>query len=231
MQTLALSPPETLRIGANNDYVLSRLVLVLRVLMPARTRNGVIPGRFVFALACCIGLGLSFTSQARAGFVFDFAPRNTFQVINTNADGSVTAQSNLISLTGGNNGSGLAGTTDYVATALASGTLNFNWTYSSLDLPTLDFAGYLLSNNFFPLADTDGQSGTGTFAVNTGDKFGFRVGTADNTGEPGVLTVTPVAGNAVPEPRTTFILLMVISLTIVSRFWFERTVHLAGDHA
>jgi hypothetical protein len=175
----------------------------------------------ILALAL-IGLLSSFAPTARAAFLFDFAPQNSFSLVNTNADGSVTVQSNSIMLTGGNNGGGGPGTTDFLGTAVSSGTVSFNWSYSSLDSPGFDFAGYLLNGSFFPLADTDGQSGvspcpTCSFHVNTGQSFGFRVGTADNQGEPGVLTVTAAATSAVPEPGTASTLLLVIGITVAAR--------------
>jgi hypothetical protein len=137
--------------------------------------------------------------QATAATIYDFAPSG-FKLSNTNADGFVNALPNGFVLTGGNNGSGEPGTTDYTAVSTGTGIVQFNWSYSSLDLPTLDYAGYLVNNNFVLLADTDGLSGAGMFSVTTGDSFGFRVGTADNTGEPGVLTVTSTS--TVPEPGT-----------------------------
>jgi hypothetical protein len=170
-----------------------------------------------------VGSLSSFAPAARAAFLFGFAPQNSFSLVNTNADGSVTVQSNSIVLTGGNNGSGNPGTTDFVGTAVSSGTVNFNWSYSSLDVPGFDFAGYLLNGNFFPLADTDGQFGvspcaTCSFHINTGQSFGFRVGTADNQGEPGILTVTAAAvTSAVPEPGTASTLLLVTGITVVGR--------------
>ena len=170
--------------------------------------------RLRFAFVCTLGILLCLASEARAGFIFDFAPQNAFTLVNTNADGSVNVQPNSITLTGGNDLSLNPGTTDYLATASTSGTVNFDWSYSSLDLPTFDFAGYLLNSNFFPLADTDGQSGTATFSVLAGQSFGLRVGTVDNSGEPGLLTVTsPVS--AVPEPGAAPILSLLIAIGAV----------------
>lgn len=180
--------------------------------------------RFLMIPVCLLGLA----AQSRAGFIYDFAAQNTFQVFNTNADGSVITQSLSFVLTGGNNGSMAFGTTDYVATATSGGTVNFNWSYSTCsstdppvcDDPTFDFAGYLVNGSFFSLADTNGQSGIGAFAVSPGDTFGFRVGTVDNTGEPGILTIT----GDVPEPATSLMLLFVLGMMIaIRRGKSERT--------
>src|SRR5271165_2237166 len=192
---------------------------------PAKSsRKGVVPvgarracSRSTFVLVASFVCALSLAPQARAGFIFDFAPQNAFQLVNTNADGVVMAKSQGLVLTGGNNGSGNPGTTDYLAVALNSGTVNFGWSYASLDMPTFDFAGYLLNSTFSPLADTDGMSGVGAFTVSAGESFGFRVGTADNTGEPGILTVTSASTSAVPEPATAAMMLVVLGLVSLKR--------------
>src|SRR5262249_20197159 len=116
---------------------------------------------------------------------------NAFALFNNNADGSAISPDGGLSviLTGGNNGSGLTGTTDLVTTANASGVIAFSYMYSSLDTPGFDWAGYLIGNLFTQLADTDGQAGTASFTVSTGDIFGFRVETFDNTQEPGVFAI------------------------------------------
>ena len=103
-------------------------------------------------------------------------------------------------MVGGNDGTGLPGTTDMLINAAASGTVQFDYLYNSLDLPGLDAAGYLLNGTYNQFANTDGQSGTQSFLVNAGDSFGFEVWTADNTGEPGFVTVSNFSapGDAVP---------------------------------
>jgi len=162
-------------------------------------------------------------APSRAGFIYDFAAQNTFQVFNTNADGGVVTQPTSFVLTGGNNGSLSFGTTDYTATATLGGTVNFNWSYSTCsptsppvcDDPTFDFAGYLINGNFFSLADTNGQSGTGTFDILAGDVFGFRVGTVDNSGEPGILSVSSVP-SGVPEPATSMLLLFALGMMMIA---------------
>jgi len=157
------------------------------------------------------------TSQAAA--IFDLA-QNGFTLTNTNADGSVIKQTTGFIITGGNNGSGQPGTTDLVALATGTGMVQFQYSYASLDLPTFDFAGYLLNNSFFSLADTDGQAGKSMFPVSAGQSFGFRVGTADNTGEPGILTVTSGA-SPVPEPGTGSMLFAAL-IVILGTMKFRR---------
>ena len=127
-------------------------------------------------------------------------------------DVGVAGTSSLI-LTGPNNGNGLPGTTDLVTTAKATGTISFNYYYSTLDVwnpgdpdAPFDYAGYLIGSTFHQLADNDGQSGTASFDVTAGQAFGFRVASVDNTFEPGILTITDAA-SSVPEPGTWSLLL------------------------
>ncbi len=113
--------------------------------------------------------------------------------------------------------------TDWTATAVASGLVTFDYSYFSLDIDPInppsgnDFAGYILGNTFVQLADISGQSGQGSFAVTLGQTFGFRVGTIDNQGEPGILSISnftaPGGGAAVPEPGT--LSLAMISLGLI----------------
>jgi len=147
--------------------------------------------------------------------------------ISSDTDGSVSTPDGGGStvLTGGNSGSGLPGTTDFLIAAPAAGVVAFDWSYTSLN-PFLgdNYAGYLLNNNFVQFVQNDGLgddlNGSVTFSVTLGDSFGFRVGTMDNTFEPGVLTVADFRAPApVPEPCTASLLVAVIALTLAGRRW------------
>lgn len=170
------------------------------------------------ALASAIACAFLLFPRAGGATIFDLAPQSTFTLVNFNADGFVSMHSDTIVLTGGNNLSLEPGTTDYVATAVNSGTVNLNWSYSSLDMPTFDFAGYLLNGNFVPLADSNGMSAVAVVAILSGQTFGFRVGTVDNSGEPGILTITSTA-TTIPEPGSAVPFLV---LTIVSTMYIVR---------
>jgi len=147
---------------------------------------------------------------------------------NTNADGTVSTPGAGVSaiLTGGNNGTGLPGTTDLTIVPAVLGMLHFDYSYTSLDGPGFDWAGYLLGQTSVELVDTDGQSGSATIAVNPGERFGFRVGTMDNTGEPGILTISsfsaPAAGAEVPEPATLSSVVIGLALTGAARLIRRR---------
>lgn len=213
-----ISPPERFRMGLRRYAAPNPIGLALRLHPEAQSGLSIVKCfRFFLTLFSFISVGFLLQSQAQADFLYNFAPQSSFQLINTAADGSVVTQSNGFVLTGGNTGSGLPGSTDYVATATQGGVVNFTWLYASADQPTFDFSGYLLNSNFFPLADTNGESGIGGFSIQTGDQYGFRVGTADNTGERGILTVTSAPMTTAPEPGTAAMLLTGIGLTFLIR--------------
>ncbi len=139
---------------------------------------------------------------ANAAFLGDYS-FTQWNLTNTNADGYVlfAPSGDALTLTGGNNGNGFPGLTDLTIVAPASGQVQFAFSYSSMDSPTFDFAGYLIGGTFFQLADTDGEAGPAQFTVSAGEVFGFRVATLDNQGEPGILTISSFEPPAsVPEP-------------------------------
>lgn len=144
-------------------------------------------------------------------------PLSFFSLVNTNADGTAASPDGGVSvtITGGNNGSGLGGTTDLIATAPSPVTIVFQFLYTSLDSPTFDWAGFVVNDLFTQVADTSGQSGNASFPVLAGDTFGFRVGTEDNTSEPGVFTVSDfaVVGATVPEPSTQLLMMSALAMS------------------
>jgi hypothetical protein len=155
-----------------------------------------------------------FPIQAQAGFVGYYAPDN-FTITNTNADGFMTLldSGSAIVLTGGNNGSGLYGTTDLVILAPAGGVVQFRYLFVTLDIDpnsgaTFDDAGYLVGDaftEFTPLLSP--RPVTVSFIVSSGQSFGFRVETRDNTGEPGVVTISDFSAPQ-PVPESGFGVLM-----------------------
>jgi hypothetical protein len=172
-----------------------------------------------------VSLTLAAASGASAatvsGFQTPYAPIN-WTLTNSNADGFVNTSGApaSISLTGGNNGSGSSGTTDYTTTAAAAGTVTFNWNYSTTDDDVaFDPFGYLLNGSFIKVTNDGGnvvQNGTSTFNVLAGDSFGFRIFTNDNTSGRGSVTISsfsapgPMAPppTSVPEPSAVLSLLV-----------------------
>jgi hypothetical protein len=151
----------------------------------------------------------------------------TFPVVNTNADGSVITPSVLFpgdslsfDLTGGNNGSGVGGLTFFIWTAQAAGIVQFQWSYTSCyppneqppseacDSPGYDWTGFRVDQTSTQLTDTDtaGVAVSASFPVSADLVFGWYVGTLDNLGEPGTLTVSDIsftpASSGTPEPGT-----------------------------
>jgi hypothetical protein len=167
-------------------------------------------------------LGLTMVSSASAGSIIT-PILSSFDLVNTSADGTVAIALDGLSfvLTGGNTGSGLSGTTNFTATATTPGLVQFQYSYASLDTPGADNAGYLLDSDQIQLADTDGTSGTASFSVSTGQLYGWWVDTEDNTGEPGILTVTFPASSPVPEPDS--VALIVTGLAVLAIVKLIRT--------
>lgn len=156
------------------------------------------------AIATSIGLAtvlaVPLKSQAiTTGFNGTYDQSN-FTLENNNADGSVdTSQADAgeIVLTGGDNGSFSPGTTDWTIDNVGqTSTVEFSWSFEGENTTFSPFAGdragYLLNGNFTELATTNGQSSTSPVVldINQGDSLGLRVETANNTGEPGELTVS-----------------------------------------
>lgn len=127
-------------------------------------------------------------------------------------DGYATVSGGTLMICGPDNGSGEPGTTDLVTTAPGTGTVSFDWSFSSVGNNPGDFtAGYLLNGAFTQIADTDGESSMTSFLVTAGETFGFEVN-GDNQGLPGTLTISsfsaPSAAAAVPEPANFGLALM-----------------------
>lgn len=195
---------------------------VLRV--ASQTMRGRVLPPLLYWIVCCGSLA----QLAEANFIGEYSASN-FAVNDLNGPGSFISPDGGFSLvmTGPNNGNGLEGYMDITTTALDSGLIRFQYTYSSLDGAGYDYAGYLIGGGFIQLADSDGQSATVLIPVNAGDIFGFRVGTTDNIGEPGVFTVfdfngpsggtssVPAPGNVVPEPRSGVLVLAAMAAGLV----------------
>ncbi len=145
---------------------------------------------------------------------------STWTFTNTNADGSVNTAGApaSIALTGGDDGSGLNGTSDYTHMALTGGIVCFDWSYSSTDTdPFFDHANFYLNGVGTNLNGFDAtlggpltQSGTHSATVAAGDVFGFQVNTLDNIFGSASLTISnfsapvcPLPGDMVCDPLAT----------------------------
>ena len=132
---------------------------------------------------------------ASGGFSGDFDPANwTFS---TEGNGFVDTDGapDFIELDGSDDSEcgECALNTDYTIEIPSTSTITFDWDYTTFDCdgPSFDPAGYLLNGDFFQFTNDDGsnsQSGHIEVPVNSGDIFGFRVFTTDDTCGRGVIT-------------------------------------------
>ena len=164
------------------------------------------------ALCCVLGASCFLAERAKADFITPYG-LGDFTLTNSNANGSVMTPDGGMSiiLDGGDNGTGEFGTTDFVTTAQAAGTVVFQWSYFSTDLPGDDFAGFLVNNVYTQLSGNSGDNGSISFSVTQGESFGFEMQTLTNTGGPGILTVSDFSAplpSSVPEPGTAGMLLL-----------------------
>lgn len=116
------------------------------------------------------------------------------------------SSSTLASIVVSGNDNGLV--TSPVLTAPSASTLTFDWLYTSFDVDgaTWDPAGYYLDASFFQLTNDAGsssQSGTVSFAVASGQTYGFYVSSVDNFGGGATIQATQATQvTQVPEPGT-----------------------------
>lgn len=130
------------------------------------------------------------------GFSGVLAPTNwTFS--NTNANGIVntTNAPSSISITSGNNLSESSGTTDYSIVIPETGTLSFNWSYTTSDDSAYDYPQFIYENvtTLFTGYDLDGnspQSGSVTLNVTEGTVFALRMYTVDNSYGSAIVTIS-----------------------------------------
>ena len=198
--------------------------------------------RCIKVLVVCyvLVLFLAFAPQANADFIGPYDLGN-FTLENgdavggiANTDGSVLSPDGGLSiiLTGGNSGSDFAGFTDLSILAVATGLVHFQYSYSTVDDPFFDQAGYLLGDTFFLLSSFNGDCngaacpGTVDFSVTAGQRFGFSVRTDDNTFGAGVLEISdfsaPLDPVATPEPN--HLLIVAFAAAILARRWNKRQV-------
>jgi len=184
---------------------------------------------FCVALLCAI-----VAPPAHAGFIGSFAAGNfTFSDLGgVFPDGSaVFPDTNTLILTGSNDGSGLDSSTQLTLTVPVTGLFRFDYVFLNMvpafGTDPLPHGGYLLApslaqlsdpGSFVELSDAFGGSGSVLVPLTAGEVFGFAV-IGDNTGGPGVLTVTNFT--ATPEPGTAQLLFVAVAVAALA-IWRRR---------
>ncbi len=171
--------------------------------------------RFPALLALAVLLACGFAPPAHAGLIGPYSI-NSFTL--NDPTGSALLDSDGLTwllFTGPNDGSGTPSFADLVVNAAGPGTVQFDYNYSSVDGAPWDYGGYLVDGTYNPFATPQGNV---SFSIFQGRSFGFRLGTLDNTGEPGVLQITnfsaPLGTSAVPEPGSVIVLFGLIGLGV-----------------
>ncbi len=174
--------------------------------------------------------GYFMAMPAEAGFIGPYS-LSEWSLVNVNGKGSVTTPDGGMSivLSGPNNGSGLGGSTEVISPATGPALVQFDWSYSTLDDPGFELAGYFVGAQFFELSSTDGDFGIGSISATAGQDFGFAIVTVDNTGAPGILTISNFdvvqrsdADNT-PEPGTLTLLPVGLAILFVCKYQKAQT--------
>ena len=152
------------------------------------------------ALICTLS-----ADAAPIGFSGPYDTANWTQSL-VNSDGGVNTAGapSSISITSGNNGNFLPGETNYTITLPYSGTVSFDWVFTTVDEASFfDPFGYTVNGVFTQLTSdpVENQSGNASVNLNAGDVFGFRANTIDNIFGRSTTVISNFAA-PVPEPAT-----------------------------
>lgn len=138
-------------------------------------------------IAATAALSLStYCHPASAQFAGAYAP-STWTETNVNSNGSVDTAGapNSISITGPDSGS-VNSYTEFSNLARQRGIYSFKWSYTTIDVdgPRFDFPEFVINGNAqlfqgFNLVGANSQNGDGTYTLNDGDSFAFRVFSTD----------------------------------------------------
>jgi hypothetical protein len=167
--------------------------------------------------AICLGQSATFTTSLApqcaltsvSGFQGTYAPTN-WSNLNTNSNGTVnTALAPAsITMTSGTNNSNSSGNTNYSKAIGCSGTVTFNWSYSTADFAFADYPTYSINGGTsvtFPGFNTGGassQTGTASIPVSAGDIITLQAYTLDNDGTPGTIIISNFTAPAPPITGT-----------------------------
>ena len=134
------------------------------------------------------------------GFSGDYGPSKWTTTLSPASDGSVDISNAPTDITiTGPNYLQLSSFINYTIGAPSSGTVSFDWLYSTIDSPGGDSFGYLINGVRTQLTDDPNTLPTGTaFSVVSGDIFGFYVASTDGDFGAGIATVSNFSGPGSP---------------------------------
>ncbi len=141
----------------------------------------------------CPLVGTFFSS----GFEGAYDPSNWFTSVDGDGSIDVAGAPGSVTLVGANDGTANAETNLCINVA-ATGTLTFDWSYSSANASAFfDPFGYTINGTFTQLTTTAGglnQSGTVSITVNAGDEFCFSQRSVDGIFGAGTTTISNFSG-------------------------------------
>ncbi len=153
--------------------------LVFKIIMTNKT----IKTSLTFVLAAVVVSMVGGNPMAYADFSGDYDPTN-WALTTNGGTGSVdtTGAPASIELTGSNTDTDdfVTVDTDFTATIVCDGIVDFDWDYVTDDADTFDPSYYLVNGAQTLISETDNTSGSESVPVSAGNPFGFRVNTEDD---------------------------------------------------
>jgi hypothetical protein len=157
------------------------------------------------ALICSGGTSQLNALASSTGFTGAYGPANwTFSNgLGDNGSGSTAGAPTSISMTSSNNGSFNASSCFYTINITTSGTLTFNWSYTTTEFSAAwDYPQYAINGVIIALipgfsgAGGTTQSGTASISVTAGQTFSFVMTSGDNSGGSATTVFSSFSGPA-----------------------------------
>ncbi len=208
--TFSNGPPGTYTVTGTDAIGCSSTKTITVALHPlvVNTTTNASPAAF------CIGNSTSLTGSSApicggslTTFAGIYAPANwVFSLTNSNGTVNTGSAPASITMTSGTNNNSLSnpGTTNYAMTFGCAGTVSFNWSYSTPDLPPFDYPQYTINGGApvvfpgFNLGGATVQSGTASISVPAGGTLTLQAYTADNDLTPCTITISNFSGPNAP---------------------------------